>query len=169
MAARPVEPHQANTWSYSPATRANGPTLSPPPSPTAAGLRALFCQDRLHASHAREGSARAYCRRLEGRVSALMAHRDTLRQERQVGGTAPSFSGEVGGGQGRCFAGPIISPPKIFLCFIFSAAAVLEFSASPSPTCWCAPLLTAGCIPTHGTAPRTMFDHLHRVEQTTGG
>lgn len=44
----------------------------------------LLFQDHLHASHAREGGARAYCRRLEGRVTALMAHRDKLRQERQV-------------------------------------------------------------------------------------
>ncbi|CAN0247826.1 unnamed protein product, partial [Ectocarpus sp. 12 AP-2014] len=40
--------------------------------------------DHLHASHVREGNARAYCQRLEGRVAALMAHREELRQERQV-------------------------------------------------------------------------------------
>ncbi|CBJ48838.1 hypothetical protein Esi_0049_0065 [Ectocarpus siliculosus] len=45
---------------------------------------ALKADDHLHASHVREGNARAYCQRLEGRVAALMAHREELRQERQV-------------------------------------------------------------------------------------
>ncbi|CAM9698132.1 unnamed protein product, partial [Ectocarpus sp. 13 AM-2016] len=44
---------------------------------------ALKADDHLHASHVREGNARAYCQRLEGRVAALMAHREELRQERQ--------------------------------------------------------------------------------------
>lgn len=41
-------------------------------------------QERLNASHSRETQTRAYCRRLECRVTALKGERKFLRQERQT-------------------------------------------------------------------------------------